>query len=243
MSDLEMFADTLALIREADNIQALNQCMFAIRDAYGVANVAYHAVSIPGRNDTIPMLLQTYDSAWVNRYIELGYLRSDPVVQVTRRSLLPLDWIDIERSAPGAREFFSDADRFGVGRNGLSFPIRGVHGERALFTVTANVADEVWSALRLRSLRDFQTISHYIHDKVVRIFRVQPAEPARAPSPQERRCLEAFGRGHTPKQIAAEMRLSDSAVRLYLHAARQKLSCVTITQAVSRALRLAIIDM
>jgi hypothetical protein len=124
MSDLEMFADTLALIREADNIQALNQCMFAIRDAYGVANVAYHAVSIPGRNDTIPMLLQTYDSAWVNRYIELGYLRSDPVVQVTRRSLLPLDWIDIERSAPGAREFFSDADRFGVGRNGLSFPIR-----------------------------------------------------------------------------------------------------------------------
>jgi hypothetical protein len=35
MSDLEMFADTLNLIREADSIQALNQCMFAIRDAYG----------------------------------------------------------------------------------------------------------------------------------------------------------------------------------------------------------------
>jgi DNA-binding CsgD family transcriptional regulator len=243
MSDLEMFADTLNLIREAESLAALNQGMATIRNNHGLANLAYHAISTLGRDETTPLLLMTYNPEWIRRYIDMGYMHSDPVVQIARRSVLPLDWREIERSTQATRQFFTDAVQYGVGRHGLSFPIRGAHGERAVFTVTANGSDEDWSAMRLRNLRDFQTIGHYIHDRVAHLVPFQPATPARAPSPQERLCLESFGRGRTPKQIAAELHVSESAVRLYLHSARQKLSCATITQAVSHALRLAIIDM
>ena len=243
MSDLEVFANILNIIENSESIDSLNKCMFDIRNNYKLANVSYQPISIPGQDIKNPFLLLTYGPEWVARYTEMDYFYTDPILQIGRRSFLPLDWIGIERSAPSVRQFFADANRFDVGCNGLSFPIRGAHGERALFTVTAHVSDHEWHALRLRNLRDFQTIGHYIHDRVAQIVQFQPTAPARAPSPQERRCLEAFGRGHTPKQIAAELRLSDSAVRLYLHSARQKLSCATITQAVSYALRLAIIDM
>ena len=241
--DLDRFAETLARIRDADGLQALRQCMFMIRDVYGLANAAYHAISVPGRSDALALQLLTYDSRWVRRYAQMDYIRSDPVVRMARGSVLPLDWNEIERSAPDTAEFFSDAARFNVGRRGLSVPIRGPHGERALFTVTANVSATDWAAVRLRSLRDFQTIGYHVHDRLAQMVPFGPTAPVRAPSPQERRCLEAFGRGRTPKQIAADLRLSVSAVRLYLRSAREKLSCATITQAVSHALRLSIIDM
>jgi LuxR family transcriptional regulator, quorum-sensing system regulator RaiR len=61
-------------------------------------------------------------------------------------------------------------------------------------------------------------------------------------SPRERQCLERLMRGRAPGQVAAALDLSVSAVHAYLRAARQKLDCATIEQAIVKAIRLDLIQ-
>jgi DNA-binding CsgD family transcriptional regulator len=61
-------------------------------------------------------------------------------------------------------------------------------------------------------------------------------------SPRERQCLEGLLQGHAPGQIAATLGLSRSAVHTYLRTARHKLECVTLEQAIAKAIRLDIIE-
>jgi len=72
----------------------------------------------------------------------------------------------------------------------------------------------------------------------VRIPWVEGEQP---PSEREVQCLEALSTGRTPKQIAEDLGISESAVRLYLHSIRRKLDCATIARAVAVAISLNII--
>lgn len=241
MADQYRFGAVLETISKASSLFDMSTELANIRDIYGLANVVYHAVRIPRNEQRNPILLLTYDQSWVSRYIERDYFDLDPVVLNGRNGFLPIDWKEVDRTSPYARYFFAEADRYGVGRNGLTLPIRGVNGERALFTVTSNCSDRDWSALRLTCLRDFQMIGHYVHDRSVQIAGLRRGLPARRPSRRELQCLEAFSRGSPPKRIAADLGVSESAVRLYLHSIRRKLECTTVPQAIGVALDLELI--
>jgi DNA-binding CsgD family transcriptional regulator len=173
--------------------------------------------------------------------LERDYFRIDPVVRSGRGGFLPIDWADVDHSVE-AGHFFSEAERYGVGRNGVSMPIRGKQGERAIFTVTSDTSSREWRSLRLRYMRDFQLIGHFVHDRALDLAGSAAPPPLRKPSARELECLQAFGRGRPPKRIAADLGISESAVRLYLHSIRRKLGSATITQAVAAALKLAIVD-
>jgi DNA-binding CsgD family transcriptional regulator len=54
--------------------------------------------------------------------------------------------------------------------------------------------------------------------------------------------LQHLARGLTPQQIADGLKLSASAVRLYLRSARQKLGCATMEQAIAKAICFELVD-
>jgi DNA-binding CsgD family transcriptional regulator len=94
---------------------------------------------------------------------------------------------------------------------------------------------------RVVCLRDLQMIGHFVHDRAVHVAGLGPSLPKQPPSEREVQCLEALSTGRTPKQIAEDLGISESAVRLYLHSIRRKLDCATIAQAVAVAISLNVI--
>jgi DNA-binding CsgD family transcriptional regulator len=186
--------------------------------------------------------LLTYEQQWVDRYIARDYFRIDPVVSRGRTGFLPIDWLEIDRSTPEAHRFFAEAESYGVGCNGVSLPIRGPSGERAIFTGTAYASDREWLARRIALFRDLQFIAHYVHDRVMRVVGIAPSTPSRPLSSRELECLQLISRGRTAKGIAWDIGVSDTAVRLYLSSARTKLRCATVSQAVGVAIAMNIIS-
>jgi len=232
----------VAGIQRAKGIADLSTLLRQWRDGSGVSHLVYHAVDVPACDRLNPLLLLTYDDAWVKRYFAQNYFSLDPVVIAGRKGFLPIDWMSVDHSSASARHFFAEAESHGVGRQGFTLPIRGPHGERALFTITTNDDDEQWHRWRLTYLSDFHLAAHYLHDRAMQLAGLRPDAAAGPLTRRERQCLQGLVAGHTPQQIAGILNVSANAVHLYLRGARKKLGCATAEQSVGKAVRLELID-
>lgn len=208
---------------------------------YGLKHAVYHAVSVPGNAEpNIPLVL-TYPEDWVTRYLEQDYFTIDPVISKAATSLLPLDWSTLDIRIGEAKRFFGEAGEFGIGRNGLTIPIRGPVGDFALFSVTSDLPRAEWEKVRGHLIRDLQTLAHHVHGKVMQ-FAFGPLAPIAVLSPRERQCLKLAATGLTNKQIAWEIKISERVVRAYFESARHKLNCLNRGHVVARAVELKIIS-
>jgi DNA-binding CsgD family transcriptional regulator len=239
---LESLEETLSQIGDATNLDDLTVVLKNLCAPFNLANIVYHAIKIPGSKSMYPILLFTYETEWVRRYIERDYLRLDPIVISGRRGFLPIDWSMVDHESASARQFFGEADRYGVGRQGVTVPVRGPVGERALFTITSNASSNEWRNRRIAYMREFQIIAHYVHDQAARLSGFRTSCQTPTVSQRERECLEGISNGLAPKQIAAQLNISSTAVQLYLQSARHKLACTSTAQAVVRAARLELIE-
>ena len=52
----------------------------------------------------------------------------DPVISWGSRAVLPFDWNDLMIDDPLILNFFAEAKNYGVGLNGISFPVRNRKG-------------------------------------------------------------------------------------------------------------------
>ncbi len=240
--ELAQLENLMAVLKQTTDLSGLSAVLSSLRELYGLANVVYHAVSIPACEAANPILLLTYPNDWVRRYVSNDYFRIDPVVRHGRKGFLPLDWSEVDRETFEAQRFFQEADRYDVGRQGLTLPIRGPAGERALFTVTSNASEREWSKTRILYMREFQIIAHFIHERAIELSGHRHRLDSLGLSPRETQCLALAVRGLHTKQIAAELSLSTSIVQLYLQNARHKLNCASIAEAAAKAVHLELFD-
>lgn len=235
------FGSAIDCLSDTSSLMDLIRNFSELRNMYGIDHIVYHSLSIPGTKVLNPIVLVTYDNEWVRRYNSNEYFSIDPVVLNGKRGFLPIDWNSVKGTDAETAHFFQDAQRHDVGRNGVTLPIIGPHGERSLFTVTSNCSAEKWRLTRRSCIRDFQMISHFIHDRAIQLSGLGVTIPKRQLSPREIQCLQALALGTTPKQIAYELGISQTAVRLYLQSLKKKLGCLTLSHAVATASRVGII--
>ncbi len=212
----------------------LPQCLEAIAAQYGVTTVAYLGTGLRGWPERDPYLAVTYRPDWVEHYRQQNFVAIDPVIRVGLHRLLPFDWSELPSVAIGVKRVFNEARDFGLGRRGLTIPIRGRNSERALFSLTLDADERDWGRRRLRLMRDFQFLGAFTHEAIVRIERLSGPVPSL--SPRERECLLWAAEGKTVWETAQILSLSQSTVRHYLETARQKLSAVSNAHAVAKAL-------
>jgi DNA-binding CsgD family transcriptional regulator len=156
------------------------------------------------------------------------------VIRVGLRRILPLDWDDVTQDEE-TRQFFGEAAEHGLGRKGMSFPVHGCCGDRALFSVTADAGEGEWRRRRGSLLRQLPIVAAHIHDAVLRTdqpFRSQPLL-----SPRELECLQWTAEGKTVWECGVILGLSPHTVRCYMESARHKLGASSNTHAVSLALQ------
>ena len=234
-------AEPLDVLAAASDLDALNPLLLDLRDAYGLANIVYHATHLPGCVRTNPILMLSYDPVWVGRYVREDYFAIDPVVRAGRGGFLPIDWSTLDRSSSGARHLFTEAESHGVGRQGITIPIRGPNGERAIFTLTSNICLDRWEREKPAYLREYHAVAHFFHERAVQLSGLRAARPPRL-SRREQQCVQLLALGRQGKTIAHLLEISEPAVRLYLKTARHKLGCATMAQLVARAIALDLID-
>ncbi|WP_203154566.1 helix-turn-helix transcriptional regulator [Methylobacterium aquaticum] len=235
MTDNE-FEQVIAHIEAARTLGDLCDVIHTLRERFGLAHVAYHAMVLPDGNLLDPIVLQTYDRKWVDRYIAKNYHRIDPVLQEVWKGFLPIDWSMIDRTSTSVQHFFGEAETYGVGSRGLTFPIRGPGGERAVLTVTTNLPEPEWHSRRLSYMRDFQLLAQFFHDRAINLAGGRPKRCLL--SAREAESLRLAAAGRHIKQIADELQISVSAIQLYLRNARRKLGCASLTEAAVKAGRL-----
>ncbi|WP_246665280.1 LuxR family transcriptional regulator [Rhizobium tropici] len=213
-----------------------------IRQAYGFAHATLLVVRAGISPRPYPFFCTTYPSEWTATYLRKNYFEIDPVIAISRTGFLPVDWYVLRGSSEKGKAFLSDARAFGVGRHGLTVPVRGANGERSLFSVTSDMSRSNWRRLRDSSICELQVFSQYLHDKAVLISDLRASGAHDVLSRRERECLQLIARGEPPKRIAATLQISEGTVRLYLRLARRKLGARTLYQAIARASLLEVID-
>ena len=212
-----------------------------IAESYGMSHVAYLGLQLPMNERKLPLVQVTYPKEWVDRYFECGYEKVDPVIAKAVRSLLPIDWADIEFESKLVKQLFGEAKEFGVGAQGLTFPIRGATGERALFSVVGNYSDREWAAFKRENLPHFNVLAFHVHNLVIKQIGA-PVQEVKL-SPREIECLKWAAQGKTFEDIGDILSISTNTARLYLDTARHKLNCLNITHAVARAIKLELIPL
>lgn len=230
------FVEKLDDIRtRADGNAALRE----LRDDYGLAHITYLGINIPSltdrsRRDKDLYYVSTYNDAWCEHYVQSRFVDIDPVIKSGLSGIMPFDWRGLRQDQPDLRRFFGEAGEHGVGKNGLSFPIRGAHGETAFFSINSDETGEDWEKLKQKCIRDFQIFAYHFHTQVLSAEGVQ-FERANL-SRQEIESLKWAAAGKTNWETGQIMHIAESTVKFYLENARVKLGAVNKTQAVARAI-------
>lgn len=228
-------ASSLAILRKAASEADLNVAVADIRDRYQFAHLVFLLVRLANRTDTYPWYCTTYAEEWTSLYLRNNYFEIDPVIELYKSGFLPVDWSSLDRRSTRTRSFFQEANAFGVGRHGVTVPVRGPSGERSLFSATSNLPGREWRNLLASSSHELQVLSCYLHEKVLTVSGLRRGGGYRKLSRREQECLQLLASGMVPKRIAARLQISEDAVRLYLRLARRKLDAATIYQAIARA--------
>lgn len=235
-----MFLDTVEQTVQVNSRDEVYTLLHKMVSAYGLKNAAYMVVNLPHRSHREPNIFVTYSSDWVDHYKKRNFVRSDPVLLQGFGSILPVDWDDLDLSRRPVRNLFGEAREFGVGRQGITLPVRGRFGEQALLTITSDDIDHEWSKKKKLFMRDFQVIAYHIHRMVLRVEEVSEQQVHLAP--REIECLKWTAMGKTVQEVAQILGVGRRTARFYLELARHKLDAVNVTHAIAKAVSLNIIS-
>lgn len=201
---------------------------------YNLKTAAYFGLNVSRNDPSAPYLAVTYSSAWVEHYKARNYVNLDPVIKSGFASLLPIEWSGKRVTTPKLKQFFGEATEFGVGQSGLTVPVRGPSGDRALVTITSDAPLHVWQRELPRLKRDFQMLAYHLHQTVIRTQGLDKPIPKLAP--REIECLKWKASGKTDWETGMILGISEKTVRFYLDLARAKLNASNVTHAVAKAL-------
>ncbi|MBD3785912.1 MAG: autoinducer binding domain-containing protein [Sphingomonadales bacterium] len=182
----------------------------------------------------------TYPEAWKKHYAEKGFDRIDPTLEFAARSIAPVDWQRLA-THPNFERVFSDAEDFGIGRMGMTIPVRGPYGDIGMLSVSARVGPERWKLQSEKVAADLQSVAVHLHDTVMRSDDLSRVLRHPQLSKRELEILQWTAAGKTQHDIGEILSISHRTVEVHLKSSREKLYALTTAQAVARAIALRLI--
>ena len=91
----------------------------------------------------------TYPKEWQRRYFLKQYFLTDPILRYgMNTSLDHFDWGDVDEGSPAIKDFFLDAARHNVGRNGISILVRNRRNSYAIVSFASDMTKEDWQEFK-----------------------------------------------------------------------------------------------
>lgn len=226
------------LIDSASDMSKLRDACAAVARWLGFGHFFY-GLRIPlPPGKALHMAISGYPPKWRELYEKNKYIQIDPVIQHCFVHRVPIIWDEIERSSIVVRNFFEQAESFGL-RHGLSAPIGGARSEVGLFSlareeaVPADKGERVW----LMQQASWFASAIYTADRRINLAKLED-RPARSLTPREKDCLRLTAQGMTSGDIATLLDISRSTVEFHLSSAGQKLGVRGKFNVVARAISL-----
>jgi len=182
----------------------------------------------------------TYSKEWRRRYLAKQYFTIDPVLRYGRDASSPFDWGSLEVGDADVAEFFADADRHNVGRNGFSIPVRSRKSTRAMVSFTNNLSRDDWELFKIENIMTLTHLSALIDAAASIVIKLPDAPKTNLPL-REEQCLMWAARGKMYEEIGQILNLSFHSVRNHLDIARHKLHGTNLTHAVAVAVAVGVI--
>ncbi|MFM9850905.1 MAG: response regulator transcription factor [Hyphomicrobiaceae bacterium] len=192
------------------------------RSAYPLADVVYIALNIPIGQQRGRYMQCAYSDRWLKQCVSHEPVSTGQLGGLAAMFREPLDWAEMAQRPTSSVEAT------------LSFPLRASHGEMASFCIAANESFENWPDKKKALAREFQTLGGYFHQHMLRIWG-HDTERDMLISARELECLKWIAEGKTAWEAGVILGISERTVRFHLNAAREKLDCLTTTQAVAKA--------
>ena len=233
-----------SIIDAVKDRSGLQSAIEKIRDLAGLSHVCYHAVSVKGLTERSQYGLVTYNSMWVRRYLDESYSNIDPVVQASLRSIIPVDWRLLRWDGPRTRSFLDEARDFDISEKGMTFPIHGLHGERALLSINTRKSEDYWDLFIEERARQFSLIANQIHLKVksIETSSLDFPEETASLSPRELAVFHWIARGKSFQDVADILKITERTVRAHVASVRTKMNASNVTHAVALAVRYGLVS-
>ena len=225
-----------------DSIVAANStadALSVLEHAYDHDFTTFHLLSNAPQSVDNPFVRTTYPIAWVTHYLLNNFAVIDPVIEKALTEGESFCWSELQLQ-PRHMPMFKAAAEFGLGQCGFSFVYQDDRGRRWLFSLNASIEPRAWLDYLTPLLDEFETILPILHSKAVSEASAEETDLPKL-TPREYECLRFSSEGKSYSDIAIILSLSEHTVRSYLKLARIKLDCVTLAQAVAKAVRLRII--
>jgi DNA-binding CsgD family transcriptional regulator len=232
----KIFLEIFDLVEPLSKKQEGDAFFRSTRNLYGLDNIAYLGVNMPTQTTRQFYVHSTYSNDWLNRYETEEYVSIDPIVRLGMGSMLPVDWSDIGNLTPAQRKMFGEASEFSVGNRGLTFPLHGLHGETAIFSVTADFSQSEWNNFKRNHLRQMRIIADFFHQRILGDSMGADFSQSLALTDRELECLKWSAEGKTYEDTGTLLGISARTVRFFLENARHKLGSLNTTHAVASAM-------
>jgi DNA-binding CsgD family transcriptional regulator len=198
--------------------------------AFQVDDQRITAEGMPSRH-----IFTTFPASWVERYQSAGYADNDPVLVAANLSPLPIRWrtfLSQKRPHP----IFADARAHGLAC-GVSIPIYGAAGERAIFSAATAQSPEESAEHETRMLGEIYLSAVYFHQAIQQLDMQWVASRGTGKlSPREVESLLWAARGKTAWEIGLILKISEHTVTFHINNAKRKLGAVNRHQAIAAAI-------
>jgi LuxR family transcriptional regulator len=176
-------------------------------------------------------MLNSYPTAWQQRYAQAGYLLTDPTVAHGRKSQAPILWND--HAFASNRALWADAQDHGI-KSGWAQSCLERSGAGSLLTLCRRAEPLTASELQAKEapMRWLVQVAHVL---LSRAILAQENPPCAALTPREREVLQWSADGKSAQDIADTLNLSKSVIDFHLKNSIQKLNARNKTAAVARA--------
>lgn len=222
------------------NTDSVDDIMKDIAAEYGLSHIVYLSLATNKSTDlSLLSAFTTFSKEWQARYFLKQYITIDPVIERGRTAILPYDWQTLETGNPKISEFFKDAIRHNVGRNGISIPVRNRRNANSIVSFTSDARRPAWEAFKKQNMVRLQHLAALINSATIVNSKI-PETPIQL-SRREEQCLIWAARGKTQQEIGDILGLSPTSIRSHLDTARHKLRCINLTHAVGVAVATGVI--
>ncbi len=189
-------------------------------------------------------IISGFPETWWQRYKEANHIEIDPTLAHCQQSLLPVSWSDLAaRPDVSARErhFMMEAREHGLGC-GITFPVHGAHGEKALLSLGRYRCPAAGDSGVDPLVPHLQLLAHHLHEAVRRTIEIEEIATDRPRlSARERECLLWAAEGKTAWETGQILGITERTAIFHLHNAAGKLNVSNRQHAVARAISLGLI--
>ena len=189
-------------------------------------------------------IISGFPEAWWRRYKEANHMEVDPALAHCQQSLLPVSWSELAArpgGSPREQAFLQEAREHGLAY-GLTFPVHGAHGEKALLSLGGHRCPPTREAELTQLVPHLQLLAHHLHEAVRRTVEIEEITAERPQlSAREQECLLWAAEGKTAWETGQILGISERTAIFHLKNAATKLNVSSRQHAVARAISLGLI--